>query len=104
MDLDRELLRRVNEVDDFFGSVFEDRLEDWNLASDLGEFLLRIGGPEAMGHMLLARAHRHLGNRERAREELKRCQLLVAKGELVPGEVDMFTQLLAEEEEFLRDR
>ncbi len=102
MDPDKELLRKVNEVDDFFGSVFlRDNLDDWHLANDLGEFLLRIGGPEAMGHALLTRANRHLGNYERARDELKRCQVRIASGELTPGEVDMFAQLLTEEEKLL---
>jgi hypothetical protein len=101
MDSDGDLLKKVNEVDDFFGSVFfKDSLDDWNLASDFGEFLLR-NGPVVMGHALLARAQRHLGNNERARDELKRCKVRVANGELAPGEVEMFARLLAEEDQLL---
>jgi len=102
MDSDGELLARVNEVEDFFGSVFyKDALIDWNLAKGFGEFLLRIGDTDAMAHALLARAHRHLGNLEQAREELKQCKVRVANGELAPSEEEMFARLLAEEEKLL---
>lgn len=68
MDSDKELLRRVvNAIDkkDLFRStLLSDTFDDWNLAKDLGEFLVRVGSDsEVIGHALLTRAHRHLGNR-----------------------------------------
>jgi len=102
MRSDLELLEKVNEVENFFGSVFyEDALADWNLAKELGEFFLRIGDTDVMAHALLARAHRHLGNLTRAREALKLCKTRVANGELAPSEAEMFAGLLAKEEKLL---
>ena len=102
MDSDGELLERVNEVDDFLGCVFfRDALVDWNLAKEFGEFLLRTGDTGPMAHALLARAHRHLGNLEQAREQLKQCKVRVATGELTPSEEETFTGLLAQEEKLL---
>jgi hypothetical protein len=103
MDLEKELLTRVNDNKDFFGSVFfRDTLDDWNVAKDLGEFLVRtLPDSEVMGHALLTRAHRHLGNRELAIEELKQCQLRTANRKLEPWEIEMLLPLLTEEERHL---
>jgi hypothetical protein len=103
MDSDAELLVRVNRTDDFFGSVFSrDSLDDWNLAKDFGEFLVRIlPDTEVMGHALLARACRHLGERERALDELKQCQVRTVGRELRPWEIEMIAPFLAEEEKLL---
>jgi hypothetical protein len=67
MDRDNDLLQRVvAAIDkaDFFRSILQnDTFEDWNLAKEFGEFLVRIEpDSEVMGHALLVRAHRHLGN------------------------------------------
>ena len=103
MSSDRELLARVIKTKGFLESVFlEDSLDDWSLAKDLGEFLVR-NEPDSdmMGHALLARAHRHLGSRERALQELKECQTRAAQRELKPWEVEFFLPLIQEEEKFL---
>jgi hypothetical protein len=103
MTSDGELLARVLKTKDFFQSVIlSDDLDDWNLARELGEFLVRIEpDSEIMGHALLARAYRHLGNRGRALDELKQCQVRVANRELKPWEAQLFLPLLAEEEKLL---
>jgi thiamine phosphate synthase YjbQ (UPF0047 family) len=105
MDLEREILARVSNTKDFFGSVFfRDTLDDWNVAKDLGEFLVRIlPDSEVMGHALLARAHRHLGNRELALDELKQCQARTANRKLEPWETEMLLPLLTEEEKHLSE-
>jgi hypothetical protein len=74
---DGELLAKVIQSNDFFQSVlYNDSFEDWNLAKELGEFLVRIEpDSEIMGHALLTRAHRHLGNRQRALDELKQMPI-----------------------------
>jgi hypothetical protein len=97
MDSDPEprLLDRVIQTKDFFQSVLhEDRLADWNLARDLGEFLIRIAPDEAIGHALVARASRHLGDLDRAREALEHCRLLP----MGPGEAEVLVPLVADEE------
>jgi hypothetical protein len=106
MNSDEELLTRViGAIDkrDFFRStLLKDTFDDWNLAKDLGEFLVRIEPvSEVMGHALLARAHRHLGNPELALAELKQCQARTANRELEPWEVEMLLPLLEEEERLL---
>lgn len=103
MDSDRELLRRVNNIQDFAGSVLlRDALDDWTLARDLGEFLVRLmPDSEIVGHALLTRAHRHLGNLSLALAELKECQARV--GDLKPEswESRVILPFLREEEKLL---
>ena len=101
-----ELLAKVIQHKDFFQSVlYDDHLEDWNLAKELGEFLVRIEpDPEIMGHALLTRAHRHLGNRQLALAELKECKLRASNRDLKPWEAELFLSLLSEEEKLLAPR
>lgn len=72
---------------DFLGFVFlRDSLDDWNLAKDMGEFLIRtIPSSEIMGHALLTRAHRHLGNLELARSELRESRHGSPTESSIPG-------------------
>lgn len=100
---DRELLERVIKRKDFLQSILcSDSLDDWGLARDLGEFIVRIE-PESdiMGHALLTRALRHLGDLVRARDELKQCQERTASRELKPWEIELFLPFLAYEEKLL---
>jgi hypothetical protein len=106
MDSDRELLAKVVsaiEEKDFFRSVLlNDTLDDWNLARDLGAFLVRIlPDSEVMGHALLARAYRHLGNPQLALDELRQCRVLTANRKLESWELEMLRPLLVEEERLL---
>ena len=103
MDADPEarLLDRVVQTNAFFKCVLDDdRLADWNLAKDFGELLIRIGPDEALGHALVARASRHLGDLDRAREALEHCCLLP----MTPAEAEVLRPLLAEEEKHLSHR
>jgi hypothetical protein len=104
LDSDAELLVRVNNISDFFGAVFSrDDLDDWSLVKDFGEFLVRIlPDAEIMGHALLARAYRHLGNLELALDELKQCRSRTANRTLEPWETEMFDAFFAEEVKLLR--
>jgi hypothetical protein len=72
-------------------------LQDWNLARDYGEFLIGIGPEQVIGHALVARASRHLGNLDRAREELEQCRILPK----LPAEKDLFVSFVAQEERLL---
>src|ERR1700686_789160 len=96
---DGELLAKVIQNKDFFQSVLHnDSFDDWNLAKELGEFLVRIEpDSEIMGHALLTRAYRHLGNFQRALDELRQCQFRASNRELKRWEADMFLPLLEEE-------
>lgn len=100
---DGELLAKVIQKKEFFESVFyNDSSDDWNLAKELGEFLIRIEpDSEIMGHLLLTRAYRHMGNRGRALDELKECQMRTSNRELKSWETNLFLPLLSEEEKLL---
>jgi plasmid stability protein len=100
MKPDLEILTRANKTENFFGTVLlEDALEDWNLAKDLGELLIRLMPEEVMGHALVARACRHLGSTERARRELMQCRVMTKH----PSETDLFVSFLVEEEKLLSE-
>ena len=101
-DTDGELLSRVAHTKDFFQSLlYTDTLPDWNVAKDFGEFLVRIFPDDIMGHAMLVRAHRHLGDLERARYELNQCREHIKTHELEQWEAEDFLPLLAEEERLL---
>jgi hypothetical protein len=98
-DPDAEILTRVSKIEGFLESaLYKDSLDDWKIARDLGELLIRIDGEEIMGHALLARACRHIGDRKRAREELGKSRALFAREELAPPQRQLFLQVLSEEE------
>jgi hypothetical protein len=107
MNPDLELLTRISdaiETKDFFASAWNDSFDDWNLVKDAGEFLVRLDLEEIMGHALLARAHKHLGNLDHARNELTKCQIQIENGRLNPAEGEMLLRLLAHEESVLSTR
>ena len=97
-DSDAEILTRVSKIDKFLESVlYKDRLDDWGLAKNLGELLIRIDEEGVLGHALLARACRHLGDLQHALSELEQCRAR----SLTPGEKEIFLSFLAEEERLL---
>jgi hypothetical protein len=100
MSSDGELLARVLGTKDFFECVvYRDNLNDWSLARDFGDFLVRIEpDDEIMGHAFLARAYRHLGDSRRAVEELQQCRVLALNRQLKPWESELFLPFLAQEE------
>lgn len=101
MDPEAELIEKVAERaarKSFFEPIiYEDRLDDWSLAKDFGEFLIRQDPNEVMGHALVARACRHLGDIGRARTELEECRVRTPH----PVEKQMFLTFIAEEEKKL---
>ena len=98
-DPDAAILTRVSKIEGFLESaLYKDSLDDWKIARDLGELLIRIDGEEIMGHALLARACRHIGDRKRAGEELEKTRALFAREDLMPPQRELFLQVLSEEE------
>ncbi len=102
MDSDLVVLTRASKIEKFFEAVlYNDSLDDWTVARDLGELLVRLDGEEIMGHALLARASRHLEDHTRAREELTKCKALVSRQDLPPLQRELFLPVLSEEEKHL---
>jgi hypothetical protein len=107
-DEDKELLGNLVaaiESKDFFTAVLvKDIFDDWFLVKQAGEFLVRIEPEsEIMGHALLLRAHRHLGNRELAFEELRHVRERISNHELGSWEKDTLRRLLGVEEKLLSE-
>jgi hypothetical protein len=99
MDADRQLLDKVLAHDTFLESaLLNDSLEDWNVAKELGEFLVRVIPEDIIGHALLVRACRHTGDINRAREELIACQGYLDRNELGPRQLDLLLPMLEREE------
>lgn len=97
-DPDKELFSRLAEIKDFAEAVLRsDTLEDWNLVKNFGEFMIRIAPQDILGHALVARASRHLGDRARALEEIGRCQDLFKSRNLTTGEREVFGPFLGKE-------
>ena len=101
-DLELKLLRRVTGTENFLNSViFDDKLEDWTLARDFGELLVRLI-PEYLGsHLIFARAYRHLGDLPRASEQIRQCRAIVERGTLVAMEQENLLPVLEREERLL---
>ena len=97
-DPDKELFLRLSQIQDFArDAIYNDTLEDWNLAKDFGEFMIRIAPQDILGHALVTRACRHLGDRTRAVEEMQRCRALFAEGDLKTMELEVFGSFLEKE-------
>lgn len=64
---------------EFFSNFLADRLEDWVPARAIGEFIVSSCPTLLVGHLVLCRALRHLGDPERAVEELNLC-ITIANG------------------------
>lgn len=95
---DKELFSRLSEIKDFAKeAIYNDTLEDWSLARDFGEFLIRISPQDILGHALVARACRHLGDHIRAMEEMRRCKAIFASGNLKRMEIEVFGSFLEKE-------
>ena len=97
-DPDKELFSKLSQIKDFAKeAIYNDTLEDWNLAKHFGEFMIRIAPQDILGHALVARACRHLGDRARALEEIQRCRALFTSGDLGTMELEVFGPFLEKE-------
>ena len=104
---DGEILARATAVGDFFGKALRrDALDDWNLAKELGELLIRIeqdSNSDLMGRVLLVRARRHLGSAAEAIAALRDCRERISSRELKQWEQELLVPVLAQEEQFLNE-
>jgi hypothetical protein len=70
---------------EFLEELLADRLEDWSQAKAYGEFLTSRYPELLIGHLILCRAYRHMGDLPCALEELRDCKSIISK-------VDFFEQ------------
>lgn len=97
-DPDKELFSRLTQIEDFAERVLRsDTLEDWDLARNFGEFMIRIAPHDILGHAMLARASRHLGDRPRALQEIQWCRDFFNSGDLTTMEREVFGPFLEKE-------
>ena len=96
---DRELLVRVTAIKDFVGrALLRDDIPDWQLAEEYGAFLSRIGTDDVVTHLLLAKAHRHLGESQKAAAELARCREIMLSGKASQTEIEALSEVIETEE------
>jgi hypothetical protein len=81
MDRDLEMMNEVTANEDFIRGLFLDTLNEWSLAKEYGEFLVKNVPQLFLGHVVLARAHRHLGERDRAREKIAECRKMTERAD-----------------------
>jgi hypothetical protein len=95
---DLEMLSRVLDTKEFLaGVLFEDDSQDWSLALALGEYMLRTLPEDPPGHLIVARASRHLGQMDRAVQEVIKCKTLLVSERSARD----FTPIIEEEERHL---
>jgi hypothetical protein len=98
---DCELLRKVIEHKDFFDAVlYKDAIDDWTLAKEFGDFLVKIEPQWVMGYLIRTRAFRHLGDLNSARSQLRECQVRVPQ--IKEAEAKFLLPLLDQETGLLR--
>jgi hypothetical protein len=100
-DGDRELLTMACKTANFFGSVLDDSLGDWELAKGIGEIFLRVDRRDINGAFLLARECRHLGDLKLAFENLEPCKAIITDGKTSIDQ-EVMGPAIANEERLLR--
>ncbi len=96
------VMRKVVDKKDFLRSVIlEDHADDWILARQFGECLVLSLPDYLVGHFILCRACRHLGDLPRATEALARCREVIASRTSPRMEMEVFVPLVEREAELL---
>lgn len=102
MDPERELLRRITDIDLFIRSLFfDDNLTDWTLARDFGHLMTRLNPEILTGYLVLVRAYRHLGELKLAATNVEQCHTLLARGNVGESEREVLIPILMGEEKLL---
>ena len=81
MDRDLEMLNEVTANEDFIRGLFLDTLDEWSLAKEYGEFLVKNVPQLLLSQVVLARAFRHLGERDLAREKIAECRKMTERAD-----------------------
>jgi hypothetical protein len=78
--------------------LLHDRVEDWQLARDLGQYLVLTGSDLLIGHVIVARASRHLGSHSETKAALRNCYGLIRRGATSAMELNVLTPIIEAEE------
>ena len=72
---------RVPDDEDFVERLLlQDIVDDWQVALELGQYWVLVYPDLLVGHVIVARASRHLGACSQAAGALRDCQELVRRG------------------------
>ena len=103
-DPDAAILATVVGMKDFLqSSLVDDVSDDWRIAKNLGELLVRFNPEEILGHALLARACRHLGDDAQAADKIAECRKLLSHGNN-PSVTALFQSLVVDEERYIQNK
>ena len=101
---EEDLLNRVVNREDFARRVLvDDSFDEWELARELGEFLLRIEPDDLTHRLILARAYRHLGDTQLAVEQLLNCERIIKDTKLGDVETELIVPMVSDELRLLRN-
>ena len=101
-DWESDALRRITASKDFAGAILvADDVDDWSLAKQFGEILVRVLPGYLIGHLILARAYRHIGEPQLAAEQIETCRRLISDAAQPAISQEWLLPVLAEEEKHL---
>ena len=79
------ILQKIGDETEFLEQLlFHDTTSDWNVVREFAEFVIQWVPEELTFHLMLVKAHRHLGERGLAAAEITVCRGLVASGDSLP--------------------
>jgi hypothetical protein len=97
-------LQGALEDDGFVESLLlRDKAEDWQLVRDLGQYLVLTGPDLLIGHVIVAKASRHLGTHSETKAALHNCRALIRRGATSAMELNVLMPIIEAEERALPD-
>jgi len=100
----REVHRKCVGLGGFAASLlFENSAEDWSLAREYGEYWVLVNPEPPVGHLILPKACRHLGQARRAIKEVYRCRETIASDKVQPLELEVLAPRIDREARLLSD-
>ena len=81
--------------------LLQDKVDDWRLALQLGQYLVLTGPDLLVGHVIVVRASRHLGAHSEATAALRNCQEVVRRGAASAMDLNVLGPIMEAEERAL---
>jgi hypothetical protein len=83
--------------------LLHDRVDDWRLVREIGQYLVLTSPDLLIGHVIVARASRHLGTHSETKAALRNCQELIHRGASSVMELNVLVPIIEAEERALAD-